>query len=449
MVGYPFGSAVSELHKPSGCFWDPNGHSFFNRNLTAKVDWDGIGAICKRKPGEHEASLYSRVEALEVLDQLRRGDGGHRKQNRTTSAAAAGAVAEEEEEDEQQGEQNPLLLVMLNGQNAGVLVPLLPPGCLGTVASRAGAMLGIPQRDQALPKRLYATLGRPVRRAEELLLARALLEEKKPGKSSCGLAVMHLLLDQEQWVWPGRALGQRWKVAGSEMQTLSLAPKAIFVRNFLTAAECDLLIESGQGKMYPSPELHADPNSPFKDYRTSTTGQLGGLPIGERVRKRSALLARLPLENVEDTQLLRYEPGQWYKRHTDYFDHRKWSLPEGKAPPPGGKLVEPNRMVTIIPFLNDVEEGGETVFPLSKAPRMNASSSAAPVVRRGMPDCSMGLTVRPEKGAAVLFYNKHPDMAPDPAAAHGGCPPVRGVKWAANSWLWNVPFRQGMRQWGI
>jgi hypothetical protein len=28
---------------------------------------------------------------------------------------------------------------------------------------------------------------------------------------------------------------------------------------------------------------------------------------------------------------------------------------------------------------------------------------------------------------------------------HGGCPPVKGVKWAANSWLWNVP--NGMAQW--
>jgi hypothetical protein len=35
----------------------------------------------------------------------------------------------------------------------------------------------------------------------------------------------------------------------------------------------------------------------------------------------------------------------------------------------------------------------------------------------------------------------------DPMSYHGGCPPIKGIKWAANSWIWNVPTRKGYSQW--
>ena len=37
--------------RPSGCFWDKNGHSYFNRHLQAHPGrWGGVGAICKTMP---------------------------------------------------------------------------------------------------------------------------------------------------------------------------------------------------------------------------------------------------------------------------------------------------------------------------------------------------------------------------------------------------------------
>lgn len=113
-----------------------------------------------------------------------------------------------------------------------------------------------------------------------------------------------------------------------------------------------------------------------------------------------------------------------------------------------------------------MEEGGETVFPLA-SPK-SRQPGTEDIVRPGMEDCSIGtisfttmfmlrhamlyvygvgLAVVPTKADAVLFYNRLGDMRTDPASYHGGCPPMKGQKWAANSWIWNVPSNEGMGLW--
>merc|ERR1712190_507959 len=107
------------------------------------------------------------------------------------------------------------------------------------------------------------------------------------------------------------------------------------------------------------------------------------------------------------------------------------------AEPDRPRFVQPNRHCTMLFYINNVVEGGETVFP-------KAVTSQAPRIHRpGMPDCSRGLSVSPHAYAAALFYHKHGDGTNDPRSAHGGCPPVRGEKWAINSFMWNVPFHEG------
>lgn len=57
------------------------------------------------------------------------------------------------------------------------------------------------------------------------------------------------------------------------------------------------------------------------------------------------------IENGEDIQVLRYEPGQKYDPHYDYFAD-KVNIARGG-----------HRIVTVLMYLSDVEKGGETVFP--------------------------------------------------------------------------------------
>lgn len=56
-------------------------------------------------------------------------------------------------------------------------------------------------------------------------------------------------------------------------------------------------------------------------------------------------------ENAESLQVLRYETGQKYDAHFDYFhDRNNLKL--------GGQ-----RVATVLMYLTDVSKGGETVFP--------------------------------------------------------------------------------------
>ena len=56
-------------------------------------------------------------------------------------------------------------------------------------------------------------------------------------------------------------------------------------------------------------------------------------------------------ENAESIQVLRYEIGQKYDAHFDYF-HDKNNLKRGG-----------HRIATVLMYRTDVKKGGETVFP--------------------------------------------------------------------------------------
>lgn len=56
-------------------------------------------------------------------------------------------------------------------------------------------------------------------------------------------------------------------------------------------------------------------------------------------------------ENGEDIQVLRYEYGQKYDSHFDYFSDEVNNVRGG------------HRMATVLMYLSNVEKGGETVFP--------------------------------------------------------------------------------------
>ena len=102
-----------------------------------------------------------------------------------------------------------------------------------------------------------------------------------------------------------------------------------------------------------------------------------------------------PVENGEGLQILNYKVGGEYKPHFDYF-------------PPGdpGSAVHlakgGQRVSTMVIYLNDVEEAGETTFP------------------------DVGLSVTPKKGAAVYFEYCNSQNQVDPLTLHAGAPWQRG-----------------------
>lgn len=66
----------------------------------------------------------------------------------------------------------------------------------------------------------------------------------------------------------------------------------------------------------------------FLNYRTSHTASLSG-PVEREARKRMERAARLPPGFSEYLQLVRYDRGEWYKEHHDFFHN--WMDPYEKA----------------------------------------------------------------------------------------------------------------------
>ncbi len=87
------------------------------------------------------------------------------------------------------------------------------------------------------------------------------------------------------------------------------------------------------------------------------------------------------------------------------------------------------RIATVLVYLSDVEEGGETSFlfeGVGGTKRIETVDYKA---------CDTGIKYRPRAGDALLFWSMHPDGSKDKHSLHGGCPVVKGTKWTMTKWI--------------
>uniref|UniRef100_A0A0E0AGV9 procollagen-proline 4-dioxygenase n=1 Tax=Oryza glumipatula TaxID=40148 RepID=A0A0E0AGV9_9ORYZ len=206
----------------------------------------------------------------------------------------------------------------------------------------------------------------------------------------------------------------------SRVRAVSWRPRVFVYKGFLSDDECDHLVKLGKRKMQRS--MVADNKSGksvMSEVRTSSGMFLDKRqdPVVSRIEKRIAAWTFLPEENAENIQILRYEHGQKYEPHFDYF-HDKVNQALGG-----------HRYATVLMYLSTVEKGGETVFPNAEGwenqPKDDTFSECA----------QKGLAVKPVKGDAVLFFSLHIDGVPDPLSLHGSCPVIEGEKWSAPKWI--------------
>jgi prolyl 4-hydroxylase len=135
---------------------------------------------------------------------------------------------------------------------------------------------------------------------------------------------------------------------------------------------------------------------------TGFTWPLETLPVHALNRRIAAASGTAP-EQGEPLQVLRYRPGDQYRTHFDAI--------------PG---FANQRVFTMLVWLNDDFEGGETQFP------------------------TPGLSLRFPAGDAILFRNTGADNRRDPAAAHAGLPVTRGEKRIASRWIRERAFEPPM-----
>ncbi|XP_009622125.1 probable prolyl 4-hydroxylase 10 isoform X1 [Nicotiana tomentosiformis] len=209
--------------------------------------------------------------------------------------------------------------------------------------------------------------------------------------------------------------GDQW------VEVISLEPRAYIYHNFLSKEECEYLISLAKPHMQKSTVVDSATGK-SKDSRVRTSSGTflarGRDKVIRNIEKRIADFTFIPVEHGEGLQVLHYEVGQKYEPHYDYF------LDEFNTKNGG------QRIATVLMYLSDVEEGGETVFPAAKG-----NYSAVPWWNE-LSECGKGgLSVKPKRGDALLFWSMKPDATLDPSSLHGGCPVIKGNKWSSTKWI--------------
>jgi prolyl 4-hydroxylase len=195
--------------------------------------------------------------------------------------------------------------------------------------------------------------------------------------------------------------------AGCTLETLSREPRVYVVRDFLSDEECDQIIALAGDDMEQSITVDMETGKAVTvQHRTSTSKWLkrGDHPIVSTVEDRIAKLISLPAGHGADFNLLHYRIGQAYGAHDDFFDPDLPGLQKTLA-------QAGQRFLSILLYLADVESGGETIFP------------------------KVNFAFKPQKRAALLFYNVLPDGNIDRLSHHGSAPVVKGEKWVATKWI--------------
>lgn len=126
-------------------------------------------------------------------------------------------------------------------------------------------------------------------------------------------------------------------------------------------------------------------------------------PVVLKLKQVISFITKLPIDNQETPNLLKYHTGGKYKRHYDYIDPMSSSY--------DSEMKERGqREFTSILYLNDNFEGGETNFPLNN------------------------LTIKPKTGLLLTWRNINVDGSLNKNSLHEGMPVVTGNKYIIVIW---------------
>ena len=176
------------------------------------------------------------------------------------------------------------------------------------------------------------------------------------------------------------------------------------IPDFVSPAECDRLIELVNASARPSGMLIQSDSPESGIWRTSHSGDVDrNDPFVRMIERRFDDTLGMPHDNGETIQGQRYEVGQEFRVHMDWFWTKGdyWKQEQRR----GGQ-----RCITAMAYLNDVEAGGETQFP------------------------NLGVTIPPQRGALIVWNNARPDGSLNHDTIHAGLPVVRGTKWVITKW---------------
>ncbi len=192
------------------------------------------------------------------------------------------------------------------------------------------------------------------------------------------------------------------------MQRVPTRQAELFIlRGFLSAEECAGLIVQIESRRRPSTIADANGDGAF---RTSETCDLDHAdPLVRLLDEKFAQVSSIDPAHGEPLQGQRYEVGQEFKAHTDYFE-------------PDGEdydrfcAVAGQRSWTFMVYLDTVPAGGATRF------------------------LELDKIVQPERGKLLAWNNRLPDGRVNPATIHHALKVRKGRKHVITRWYREKPW---------
>lgn len=205
----------------------------------------------------------------------------------------------------------------------------------------------------------------------------------------------------------------------------------IEIDNFLTNEECDYIIRDAENKLSESTVMGLDKNGKYLDKkdkgRTSSHTFIDNNLHKNIVDKAEKLInkysdAYVDRRQFEKIQVVRYKPKQEYKQHYDICHPYQSHTDHLKTCKQDFKNYNSVRYATMIFYLNDDFNGGETYFP------------------------KLNKKIIPKKGKVLIFFNcvlnknTHKTGLCDVIynSEHAGLPILKGKtneKWIATIWI--------------
>ncbi|XP_026438850.1 prolyl 4-hydroxylase 1-like [Papaver somniferum] len=226
-----------------------------------------------------------------------------------------------------------------------------------------------------------------------------------------------LLLQRISRCWENENEAKMLRIQFVKPEIISWAPRIIVLHDFLSSEECDHLIAIARPRLHPTKVQDAETGKVIKSDNRTCFGkflskQESKNPIVQAIEKRISVFSQVPVENGEVIQVLRYEKNQFFRLHHDYFSDTS-NLKQGGQ-----------RIATMLMYLSDNVEGGETYFPMAGTGKCSCAGKM-----------KKGLSVKSIKGDAVLFWSMGLDGKEDPRSIHAGCEVLSGEKWTATKWM--------------
>lgn len=208
-------------------------------------------------------------------------------------------------------------------------------------------------------------------------------------------------IDQTALRLQGRKVRERLAANPSVYKVPSEEIELYAVGDFMSVGECERMIALIDQVARPSSVFDQDYAEGF---RTSYSGDVDfDDPFVKKIARRIDDL--LGIDNIcgENIQGQRYEPGQQFKPHQDWF-HPGTSYWDSEMKRGG------QRSFTSMVFLNEVEAGGSTDFT------------------------QLGLSIQPKPGVLLAWNNALADGQTNLRTEHAGTPVEAGVKYIITRW---------------